>query len=205
MKHKQAVCFFVVFAAFATNAIADDVSGIVIGADQSTAACNISVLGKTSGNVTFRARWQLIAAVKCPAGTYLPAGGESLSDCVPCAGGNVYCPGFAAYDEPVKTEGFPYSEDVDQGVKTCLYGVSPVGAKSEDDCGYVLNIGKEKLYLHKNKITTPSLAVKYGRETYYANMTPVTDGEKPITSGSSYKLHVSSADGHWTVYDNTVE
>ena len=142
---------------------------------------------------------------KCVAGTYLPANATPTdTECQICEEDS-YCPGYDYYSD----EGFTPS-DYDQGIESCTDGMrSPMGTKSFLDCGYIMHVGNDVMYLSQKKQTgSPSLAVQWGSNKAYASMSPVpsdTSLAKPITSGSNVKLHVKYKNVEYTVHDNTVE
>ena len=190
--NKWTVAFLAVFIMVAANTFAaGDNTAPAIPAGDTTATCNFA----TSGTVKFRARW-VLSEYECPAGHYLPKNNTS------CVGADTICEA----DHYCTGGTYTYSTTEDQGMQACPTGMkSPAGSKSANDCGYLLHIGNDKLYLRKNKQGSPSLAVQVGGNTYYANMTPVSEGSKPMTSGASSKLHVISDGVHYTVHDNSVE
>jgi len=76
------------------------------------------------------------------------------------------------------------------GLTTIGYGA---GADEVGDCGRVLHIGDNKVYLRSAKKTTPSLNVKIGDKTFYGNMSTATKGKLRIKSGSTtYSVHDDS-------------
>ena len=77
------------------------------------------------------------------------------------------------------------------GLTTIGYGA---GADEAGDCGRVMHMGEDKLYLRSTKKTTPSLNVKVGDTTYYGNMTSgTTKGKLRVKSGTTtYSVHDDS-------------
>ena len=77
------------------------------------------------------------------------------------------------------------------GLTTIGYGA---GADEVGDCGRVMHMGEDKLYLRSTKKTTPSLNVKVGDTTYYGNMTSgTTKGKLRVKSGTTtYSVHDDS-------------
>ena len=77
------------------------------------------------------------------------------------------------------------------GLTTIGYGA---GADEAADCGRILNVGSDKIYLRSTKKTTPSLNVKVGDTTYYGNMTSgALDGYLIIKDGNvTYRVHDDS-------------
>lgn len=193
--NKRLMAFLSVFiTTFIVGVNVAHASGIPENA--TTADCSYDVLNTMSGVVYLRAKWAL-SEYECPAGHYLPKNHTNcLDDDTICAPDH-YCAGGT----------YTYNTTQDQGAQTCPNGLkSPAGSKNENDCGHLLHIGEETLYLSKNKQTgRPSLAIRVGEQTYYANMTPISEGAKPITNGASSKLHVISNGVHYTVHDSSVE
>ncbi|MDE5615929.1 MAG: hypothetical protein K2I81_03805, partial [Alphaproteobacteria bacterium] len=76
------------------------------------------------------------------------------------------------------------------GLTTIGYGA---GADEAGDCGRVLHIGENKVYLRSTKKTTPSLNVKIGEQTFYGNMSTATKGTLRVTKdGTKYSVHDDS-------------
>ncbi len=77
------------------------------------------------------------------------------------------------------------------GLTTIGYGA---GADEAGDCGRVMHMGENKLYLRSTKKTTPSLNVKVGDAIYYGNMTSgTTKGKLRVKSGATtYSVHDDS-------------
>ena len=126
--------------------------------------------------------------VRCVAGTYLKKGESNCSVCPEGA----YCAGSG---EDV----FAVSSTEDQGIAYCEDNLkSPQGATSVKDCGYVLRVGEDRIFLHKDKRTSPSLRVDIEGEAWYANTTPISEGKKLLPSGRSF--HVQTPTGEYTVH-----
>ncbi len=68
------------------------------------------------------------------------------------------------------------------GLTTIGFGA---GADEPADCGRVLNIGDEKIYLRSEKKTTPSLNVSINGDIFYGNMGTSGKGSLKIKSGST--------------------
>lgn len=139
--------------------------------------------------------WSCVESrVTCDAGTYLPAGARECAVCTEnnfCAGGSY---------KPDNTK--------DKGIESCSGNLkSPKGSRSENDCGKILRIDGESLYLHADKRgTTPSLVVEIDGKKWYANTTPIEQGAKPISEGSGKTLHMSIKGKEYTVHtDNYKE
>lgn len=119
--------------------------------------------------------------VPCAAGYYLPKNSKTCAECTQ----NHYCPG-ATYQVSITK---------DQGIELCPDSLkSPVSASSVKDCGIVMHINGDVLYLHKDK-RGPSLVIK-GKDAnntlWYADATSVNEegGKQPISKGASKELHV---------------
>ena len=99
----------------------------------------------------------------------------------------VYCSGGVFYEDgPAETDMF---------ITACNSGLkSQAGSRTASDCGRILHVGNSVIYLHTDKRTTPSLNVDIdndGVTDYYADVTPVSDGAKTMTSGDTKTLRVS--------------
>jgi len=130
--------------------------------------------------------------VVCPIGTYLPGNGDS---CVACLADN-YCGGGT----------YTLGASTDTGLVACASGLfSPVGARSEDDCGRLLHIGDDILHLHKDKRTEHYLVIKVDGVEYYADATPVSAGEKTINPNTSKTLRVKIDDIEYFVHETIYE
>ena len=77
------------------------------------------------------------------------------------------------------------------GLTTIGYGA---GADEAGDCGYVLNVGGDKLYLRSDKKTSPALCFKIGSKVLYANVgTNMLGG-----------LRISDGETVYSVYDDVI-
>ena len=130
------------------------------------------------------------SAVVCQAGQYLP---KNSRECAVCPNDS-YCPGNDA------DNGFSIFATVDQGITECPGSLkSPIGASSEKDCGKVLHIDGEVVYLHKDK-RGPSLVMDIKGTTWYADATPVADGKKKMSDDSNKELHIMIGNTEYTVH-----
>ena len=137
--------------------------------------------------------------VTCEPGKYLSGETKACEVCLEnhfCAGGE-----------------YSSNESQDQGIVTCKDNLkSPVGASSENDCGIVLRIGGDALYLHSDRRDTdhPALVIqdKNGKR-WYAKMGPVGENRenaKPVNdSGATKQLHIMTKDGEYTVQTSLYE
>ena len=118
---------------------------------------------------------------------------DSEDDCkISCSGGSY----LANINDTTCTnvgEGFwAAASSISQGKtgtrNACGSGLTTRGfgaaADEANDCGRVLNFDGEKIYLRKNKKTTPSLNVRINDTTYYGNMSTATKGRLRVKNGS---------------------
>lgn len=160
-------------------------------------ACDIVSLNCEQGfvakTVEGTLRCVLETKVHCDAGEYLPAGEQVPTKCPE----NNYCPG-GDYDFDLMQS---------SGIFECPEGLkAPEGAKLPEDCGHILHIDRDKLYLHSDKSTHPSLAVRIDNQDWYANTTPVSEGKKPIsTEPNSRTMHIKVKGKEYTVHGRYVE
>ena len=140
----------------------------------------------------------LTANVSCLAGTYLPKGERTCSECPE----DSYCAGSG-------DTAFTVSATQDQGIMTCDAGLkSPRGSYSVDDCGYIVHFGNnpdDKLYLHATQRTHPSLAVDIKGQTWFADMTPMDEGAKNMYETTTKTLHVVVDGTEYTVHTTIFE
>ena len=125
--------------------------------------------------------------VTCSAGDYFKADWAQCQNCLI----NNYCPGGT------------YTYDgTNMGITACPDGTfSPAGMSSIDQCGHILHIGDDVLYLRSVKQTTPSLNVKVGDDIFYGNMTL---SDVAMHNGTERKLKVHFDNTTYSVYDDTV-
>lgn len=139
-----------------------------------------------------------VAGIECVPGKYLPAGQTSCEYCPE----NYYCEGGT----------FNFA-DVDQGITACPEDAnkwSPAKSRKPDDCGYLLHVGDDILHLHKDNTKTPEnhvMAVKVGEDVYYADTTPITEGEpkKTIRPGSTEVLIIKIDGQDYAVHERTYD
>ena len=77
------------------------------------------------------------------------------------------------------------------GLTTSGYGA---GADEAGDCGHVLKIGNEKLYLRSEKKTEHALYVQFGKQVFYGNAS--VDGDGPI--------HIFDGGQEYVIYDDNM-
>jgi hypothetical protein len=127
----------------------------------------------------------------CDSGTYFPT---TIDGCVACPENN-YCPGGE----------YTYN-GVDQGIIACPVGLyAPMGMSSSNQCGRILHIGENVVYLHSTKKTTPALHVDIdqdGTADYFGNMTTL---DIPMTRGTERKLKLQYDGVTYSVYDDSVD
>ena len=135
-----------------------------------------------------------ITAVQAKAGAYITSQDANMT-CELCPGG-YYSEGGTVYEcTPCGTESYcsaGFQNMCMDGLSTIGYGP---GADEEGDCGRILHVGNNKIYLRSEKKTTPSLNVKIGNLTLYGNMSTSVDAPLKITSGSTT----------YSVYDDSME
>lgn len=91
-----------------------------------------------------------------------------------------------------------YSPDRDLFRYACPAGQTTIGygagADEAADCGRILHIGDDTVYLRNTKKTTPSLNVQIGDTKYYGDMTSgTTKGKLRVKSGTTtYSVHDDS-------------
>lgn len=162
----------------------------VITGDEESIACDNTVLNTYEGRAAFGAVWY----PDCAPGQYLP---ENSDACVKCLADS-YCSGGA-----IRIEGLA---DRDYGIVRCANGLhAQAGSRTADDCGRILHIGDSNLYLHKDKRTTPSLIVEIDGTKFYADTTPISQGEKPVSAGAQKTLRINYKGTEYTVHSAIYE
>ncbi len=127
---------------------------------------------------------------------------DAASDCrISCSGGTYIA---AANNTSCSNVGAGYwaaASTVSQGSagarNQCASGLTTIGygagADEAGDCGRILNVGTDKVYLRSTKKTTPSLNIKIGDQTYYGNMSTATKGKLRVKNGTTtYSVHDDS-------------
>ena len=176
-----------------------------------------------NGTLYVEGRYPLRAlCTQCGAGEYSPGGDvtsctacldnytttgdaltdhDSASDCkITCSGGE-YVP--TAGDGCVNVgagywgAGGTVSQTSTLGRNECASGLTTIGsgagADEAGDCGRVLNVGDEKIYLRSTKKTTPSLNISINGDVFYGNMSTATKGSLRINSGgTTYSVYDDS-------------
>jgi hypothetical protein len=128
----------------------------------------------------------------CTPGYYMPA---NYDGCVICPVDS-YCVGGT----------YTFNETVPQGIVSCGAGLfAPSGMSSLTQCGRILHIGENVVYLHSVKKTTPALHVDIdldGTADYFGNMTIL---DVPMTHGTDKKLKLQYDGVTYSVYDDSVD
>ena len=128
----------------------------------------------------------------CSPGYYLPA---NVDECTICLNDN-YCPGGT----------YTFDETTSQGITPCASGLyAPRGMWENAQCGRILHIGANVLYLRATKKTTPSLNVDIngdGIPDYFGNM---STSEKNMTYGSTTSLRVQFNNLTYSIYDDSAD
>ena len=141
--------------------------------------------------------------VDCEAGTYLPYGSKVCAQCPE----NSFCGGGRYY--------YSIKDERDQGATTCPEGLkAPKGAKSEKDCGKILRIGGDALYLYadesgaRKKQGKPRFVIQDGEgNVWYADTTPVnsTEGAQKVSEGATKELHIMIGGEEYTVHTTILD
>ena len=130
-------------------------------------------------------------SITCNAGQYVQ---KLWNSCTTCPQ-NSYCPGG----------NYNFSANAAQGITACSAGTySPAGSGEAAQCGRILHLGDEVLYLRASKITSPALHVDVdhdGVADYFGNM---TTADVVMHAGSERKFKVKMNDVIYSVYDDTV-
>lgn len=140
-------------------------------------------LGVYDGTIYAKARYRDIPSF-CDAGYYFS---ENTNECVICDE-NHYCVGG--------------ENAIKQKCPDSL--VAPIGAKTSGECGRIMHMGDDIIYLTREKRTTPALAVQIGNDVYYAKMAPVNDGVKPMNKNTTNSFKTELHDIEYYIYDNTI-
>ena len=127
---------------------------------------------------------------------------DSASDCkIYCDGGSYIAVANATQCSPVGAGYWAPSSTIPQGSvgsrNACASGLTTIGsgfgADEAGDCGRVLNVGDEKIYLRSTKKTTPSLNISINGDVFYGNMSTATKGSLRINSGgTTYSVYDDS-------------
>lgn len=145
--------------------------------------------------------------VVCEAGTYLPQG---KTECEVCLEDSFCVGGQYTFREVADVEG----KSNDQGIQKCDGGLkAPKGATSIADCGKLLHVDGDALYLYPEegnsgrKGNNPRLVVQDADGSlWYANATPVSDGgPRKVSEGAQKELHIMVDGKEYTVHTTVSE
>ena len=132
-----------------------------------------------------------LCELACPGGSYVPYANSTT-----CA--NVGVGYYAGANTTSQGEvGRRYA--CPAGMTTIGYGL---GADEAGDCGRILHVGDNKLYLRSGKKTTPSLNVLVDGTKFYGNM---STADKTLTSGVDESLRIKNGNTTYSVYDDMVD
>lgn len=129
--------------------------------------------------------------ISCPAGAYLAAANDTE-----CTDVGV---GYWAAQSFVTQGNAGIRNKCASGLTTIGFGA---GADEASDCGRVLNIGGEKIYLRSAKKTDLALNVNIGGTTYYGNM---STEDKFMSDGIEKSLKLNVDGTIYSVYDDSGE
>ena len=127
---------------------------------------------------------------KCADGAYVAT---AKAACVNVGSGYYAATHTVAYGKTSSVRG-----QCADGLTTIGYGA---GANEEGDCGRVLNVDGEKLYLRSTKKTEHALHVRVGEDVFYGNM---DTSSKVISEGATNKLRIRYNDTVYYVHDDSV-
>lgn len=124
------------------------------------------------------------ATTECNPGYYSP---NDSTECVICAE-NHYCTGG------------------DATMQSCPNNlVSPAGTTNAEDCGVIMRVGEDMLYLTQRMPELPALAVKIDGTVFYAKTTPVSKGEKPMNINTEHSLRMKIDGIEYSIHDITIK
>ena len=121
---------------------------------------------------------------ECDPGYYLP---NDSTECVICAE-NHYCTGGNA------------------AMQSCPNNlVSPAGTANAEDCGIIMRVGEDMMYLTRRMPELPAMAVKVDGKVFYAKTTPVSQGEKPMNINTEHSLRMKIDGIEYSIHDITIK
>ena len=161
-------------AVCATNTYSDARASVCI-------ACNTADKYNNRGTLASDHAGIASCKVYCSGGEYVPSAGDGCVD---------VGVGYWGAGGTVSQTATLARNACDTGLTTIGSGA---GADEAGDCGRVLNVGDEKIYLRSTKKTTPSLNISINGDVFYGNMS-TADG------GSS--LRINSGGTVYSVYDD---
>ncbi len=128
----------------------------------------------------------------CLPGYYLPA---NIDECTKCLNDH-YCPGGT----------YTFNETESQGITACSaeHPFAPVGMWLANQCGRILHIGNEIIYMHQAPAnpTEHCLYINVNGNIYSANMTLA---DIPMNVLTEQKLKVSFMNNTYSVFDDSME
>ena len=139
----------------------------------------------------------------CLPGYYLPAGNDWTTDdqgCTKCQSDN-YCPGGT----------YTFNETTAQGITQCpsAHPFAPAGMWAATQCGRILHIGNEIIYLHQSPAnpTEHRLYVRVNDAVYSVNLTQKQDAPDDIkmSAGANRSLHIMFNDIEYLAHDDSTE
>lgn len=83
--------------------------------------------------------------------------------------------------------------------------VSPVGTSDAKDCGKIIRVGEDMMYLTQRMTELPALAVKIEGKVFYAKLTPIDKGEKPMNINTEHSLRTKIDGVEYSIHDNTTK
>lgn len=127
----------------------------------------------------------------CNPGYYMPA---NTDGCVICPADS-YCSGGT----------YTFNETTAQGITACATGLyAPTGMWESAQCGRILHIGDEVVYLRTTKKTLHALHIDVDQDgiaDYFGN---VTTADVPMHAGTTRKLKLQFNGQVYSIYDDTV-
>ncbi|MBO8407664.1 MAG: hypothetical protein IAC77_04375, partial [Proteobacteria bacterium] len=144
-------------------------------------SCNTADGYGNSGTTAANHAGQASCKVTCSGGQY-----------VPTAGGGCVNVGVGYWGD-----GGTVSETATLARNSCESGLTTIGsgagADEAGDCGRVLNIGSQKIYLRSDKKTDRALHVDINGNVFYGNMSTTIDGPLKINyNGTTYSVYDDS-------------
>ena len=128
----------------------------------------------------------------CISGYYMPA---NYDGCVICLADS-YCPGGT----------YAFNKTITQGIVSCVSGLyAPMGMWELAQCGRILHIGDEVVYLRSTKKTTPALHIDIDNDGVADFFGNVTTADVPMTRGTDRKLKLQYDGITYSVYDDSVD
>lgn len=141
-------------------------------------------IGVYDGTIYAKAIYENIPRY-CDPGYYIP---ENATKCVICVE-NHYCIGGENATMQPCSEGL----------------VSPVGTVSADNCGKIMRVGEDMLYLTQTQQTTPALAVRIDGKIYYAKIEPLTEDKNQMNNTTNTSLRTKIDGVEYYIHDNTIQ